>query len=1085
MKAKGNIALIICLIVLLLLVSSAGVIIYYYTHPTAVKALMEGAVSRATGTTFTIESLAYSLDPMKVIAKGIAMHPAGDLDGFYFEVPGVRARLSIEGPFGERSLVFKSLRVEGFSCRVSKDLTRPGLEPGARSLSFLGGFIRRAFALFLFRDIRFQEAELSGGTVSAQLGEQSLSVDQVHARLNSDHLIELSCAVRARWPSRKISLTVPCFSLETDRAISLVDPQMGYSVTIGQALLETPALRVGHISGRGRLIYHHGLQELTVEHLSLGLGELVRKNGSQQEPTLSGVHLETGGLINLRDGRVEARSIHLSVNHILRFNGRLDGTFHDERRLRLEVADCNLVPEDLLPLVSPRMAERFAFISLSGPINIQGTVDGLEEQGQWRWGCDLQALLKQNGLSCRTKKARFSGRVAGRVSVKGQVPNLEVTAIMRTDHALLSGGGIELKPFNASVSVSGIYPVYQLRDFHARIPRAKGPLGKGTFTVDDIELKIARGRINVANQAISLPEIRFSSSLLKNLLIWVKSDRGKRSAGLTGKKVGLIRSAAILGFLPSGWEFRGLESVQMEIESEKGRGASLTAELALQDLSLKNQDGSAAGEKISLRVKMDGSLDPAGLIIAGHTDLSIDRGEVLYDRFYFDLMEHPMSGSCKWSYHLDGPRVQLSDLRVALKDILKLRINGTIMKRGPAWDFDLASRVPKTPLGPLFHHLILEPFQTEKPFLKEISVGGAIAADLELTGTGTGWITKGLLRWHDGALSFTDQSVSLKGIHLSLPLWYQNYPKESPMERLRGTLSIRSMNLPMLPEQRLALSFHGDPDLLSVDSPTVLKVPGGEIRVGPVTIGGLYGSRPWVNINTSLLVDSVEVGPIAARLWNHPVPGTIRGRLNPVVYEKGTLKSTGAIRVDAFGGELTLSDIGVSDLSGATPVFRLNARWKNINLAELTADTTFGKIEGILNGYARNVEVSQGQPQRFDLLLETEERAGVPQRISVKAVDNIAKIGGGQSPFVGIAGLFSSLFKEFPYRKIGVHAVLVNDIFRLSGTIREGGKEYFVKRGLFSGVDVVNQNPDNRVSFKDMLRRIKRVTASESGPIIR
>jgi hypothetical protein len=100
-------------------------------------------------------------------------------------------------------------------------------------------------------------------------------------------------------------------------------------------------------------------------------------------------------------------------------------------------------------------------------------------------------------------------------------------------------------------------------------------------------------------------------------------------------------------------------------------------------------------------------------------------------------------------------------------------------------------------------------------------------------------------------------------------------------------------------------------------------------------------------------------------------------------------------------------------------------------------------------------------------------------------VDNISQLGGGQSPFIGVAGAFAAIFKEFPYEKIGIRALLENDVFRINGTVKEGGKEYLVKRGGFSGVNVVNQNPDNRVRFKDMVKRIKRVTAGKGGPVVK
>jgi hypothetical protein len=129
-----------------------------------------------------------------------------------------------------------------------------------------------------------------------------------------------------------------------------------------------------------------------------------------------------------------------------------------------------------------------------------------------------------------------------------------------------------------------------------------------------------------------------------------------------------------------------------------------------------------------------------------------------------------------------------------------------------------------------------------------------------------------------------------------------------------------------------------------------------------------------------------------------------------------------------------------------------------------------------LKGHIRNFELAYSQPQKFDLLLETVNKKGIPQRISVKAVENIAQIGGGQSPFMGLAGAFGSFFKKFPYKKIGIRAYLENDVFTINGTIREDGTEYLVKRGSFSGVNVVNQNPENRISFKDMVKRTKRIT---------
>jgi hypothetical protein len=186
-----------------------------------------------------------------------------------------------------------------------------------------------------------------------------------------------------------------------------------------------------------------------------------------------------------------------------------------------------------------------------------------------------------------------------------------------------------------------------------------------------------------------------------------------------------------------------------------------------------------------------------------------------------------------------------------------------------------------------------------------------------------------------------------------------------------------------------------------------------------------------------------------------------------------------------FGGEILVSGLGASGLFTPTPLLKLSAMWKDLRLSDLTGGTSFGKIEGILEGYVKDLGIAYGQPQRFDLLLETVKKKGIRQRMSQKAVDSIAQIGGGQSPFMGVAGMITSIFEEFPYKKIGIRASLENDVFRINGTIKEGGTEYYVKGTGIPVINIVNVNPDNQIRFKDMVKRIRRVTTSKRSPVVK
>jgi hypothetical protein len=370
----------------------------------------------------------------------------------------------------------------------------------------------------------------------------------------------------------------------------------------------------------------------------------------------------------------------------------------------------------------------------------------------------------------------------------------------------------------------------------------------------------------------------------------------------------------------------------------------------------------------------------------------------------------------------------------------------------------------------------------ERPFLTKLQMGGGLSTDIIVESHGDEWLIKGQCLLKKGQIS-AGKAFSLKGIDLDLPLWLKSQSRRDSPTPIKGTLSIQSLEVPLLPVQPLSLELSAVPNVLTIGSGTALEVPGGEALMGPLVVDGKNLSRP--HIDTSVTLRGVEIQPLLSGVWSRPIMGTINGKLDRIQILEGVITTRGEVRVNTFDGEILLSGLGAAGIFTSAPLLTCNTRLKDLNLEAMTTGTPFGKIEGVLEGHINDLEIAYGQPQRFDLLLETVKKPGVSQKISVKAVDNIARIGGGQSPFMGAAGVFVSFFREFPYRKIGIRASLENDVFRINGTIREGDREYLIKRGGFSGVNVVNQNPDNRISFKDMRKRMKRITATGGGPVIK
>lgn len=594
--------------------------------------------------------------------------------------------------------------------------------------------------------------------------------------------------------------------------------------------------------------------------------------------------------------------------------------------------------------------------------------------------------------------------------------------------------------------------------------------------LEKARLSLHNGVIDMERNTVSIPEITVGSSLMNDFRVALEVDGHESRITLTAEKVAIWEPLQTLHLLPHGWRFSGEDGFQGKAVIHRN-GWSFSGNLTLRSMDFQDPTGDYVGEGAFLEAELEvnGSADRP---LDFRYSAKVEKGEILLNRLYFNLNKNGFHVSGAAEVETEKKRAQ-STFNMKLEEILSLSGRAAVDFRNQDPSLLLLVHVPENPIEPVFRHLISEPFVNEFPLLSGMSASGGFSADVELS-LGSEWSLKGRCTLLQGTISSKEPPFRLQGVRLDLPLFLGSSNFGGGV-RQTGMLQIESMELPYLPGQPLNVETSSGSNSLFLRGPISLMLPGGTVEIGSISMTELV-TRPIVQ--TSLSVEQLELDPLLSRIWPRSVTGKLTGRLDPVHYAGGAISSNGPLKADLFGGEVVIENLGVSGLF-SFPIFSLDGRWEDISLLELTRDTSFGRIQGILRGSVKDVEISQLQPQRFDLFLESVKKDGVPQKISIDAVDNIARIGGGQSPFMGAAGLLSAFFREFTYSKIGVKALLENDTFRINGTIREGGVEYLVKRGSFSGVNVVNQNPDNRISFKDMLKRVQRIGSSGSAPVIR
>ncbi len=209
-----------------------------------------------------------------------------------------------------------------------------------------------------------------------------------------------------------------------------------------------------------------------------------------------------------------------------------------------------------------------------------------------------------------------------------------------------------------------------------------------------------------------------------------------------------------------------------------------------------------------------------------------------------------------------------------------------------------------------------------------------------------------------------------------------------------------------------------------------------------------------------------------------PLEIVVEGNLPEARFNGDRLVFKGSLNVEVAGGMVQIKNIWIEPYAA---ILRWGADiyFKHINLKAITENTSFGLVTGAVEGWVKGLVMSGSQPEAFDLLVKTDEKASHSKKISIKAIENLSILGGGG----GSVSFLGQLFKEFSYSKIGISCRLKNDVFELHGLYRKGDREYLVKRGFFGGVNVINMNPKGKISFRDMLDRLKRIGKSSQSKV--
>jgi translocation and assembly module TamB len=706
--------------------------------------------------------------------------------------------------------------------------------------------------------------------------------------------------------------------------------------------------------------------------------------------------------------------------------GETQGTF------ALRVAD----PAALLQHVAggewPRVSggiEASGELSVSdGRLRLEAALVGTPGRGAEK---DLPDI---SGLSAQISAARqgVKGSGTARLSLRGRE--------MARAEGDMREVKVELHPITAR-NLAALLPA-QLRD---RLPQeATGIAGSAVLRRDGGDWN---GRI-----ALQAERVPFAPGLLEAVRLEGRfSRRGEKttfhqgmfSAQLSGDNIPVARLSA---------------SASGEVAGESFRVA--LEHFAAEEVEFISADGMAgvSGAAAQGRGTIDGRLGGAVRL-----DLSVDlnAGEVLRGAFYADLSPLPAALHLQGHYDPVAGRLTAERLILTLPQIGEAHLQGSIAAALVDLEGTFALPDLKESAAPL-HRIFGESY----PIIREMHPAGSLVVAAALRRDGAGWRLRGSAAPHHFDLHWEGSRLRLAGLTGTVP-FDLGTAAASAGERL-GRLALESLVYGAAELRGKEVRLRSGPDLLAILDPLVFGMAGGELEIAE-SAADFSGDSP--DFTAVLRVRGVDLGELTRELDMIELAGQLSADLGRIHYRGGTLTTDGEMKIGVFGGDLRVRHLRLDSLFTPYSTSSADIDFTGIDLRQVTATFAFGEINGIADGYIRELRLFGAVPSHFEAAFETRTRGR--RNISVKALRNLTTISQGGLSAVLSRGIYRFI-DFYRYRKIGLHCTLKNDVFVLRGTAREGDDRFLVDGGLLPPkINIIA--PEHAISFKEMLNRLQRM----------
>ena len=1026
MKRKGKKILIISGVAFLsLILLLIGTLLFFYYNKPLTKRVLLGFVSRRVDFSISVEKLDYTLFPLRLWIQGV--------------------RISRKSPKEEMDISVRRIEAAGEIRRILKK-EKPSFD-----------------SITLFEPTFYVRREPSGGNHSSN---PLAGLSEVAGKLDAR-----SAALRLELSGLEAELQNFNLSLEP----ADLDGDYHYLLDLQKAWLKTDDFRVTSESG----LHTSGTfspESITFYETEFQL-DTIHFAGVREELSFEKVMVRTQGEYRSAGGELHLSKLEIDVPNLFRAAGPIK--VHLEEPL-LGTCQPKAALSDLnrcLNILRPYLPDELKYLQIQGTASFEGEAS-FKIKEKLKIFTRLNVDLKPSAIVYVPPEFALRSTLSGKLQVEAVGEKISVSGFLNLREGFFGTKNLTVEHISLDLPFRLTPSSVRSQQFKGRVENLSLEVQNNRFAFDEVTF-IGRGGYDLRNSLLVLDSLEIEARRLPELRLEARVNlrpgREKSFHLQTGKMGVEDLTSLFRPYFPQAvfaWEPEGL--VEVDIESDQKPQTpddwNFSARISFDQGSFHHPEFTLLSEGLSPNVSVTGNYAMSGKFLAFSLAFHLTEGETLWRDFYHNWHANPLDVEVQAECSLPLEEIRVLSADISVDPLGKVRSSGALRwEKSIPLDLEVfwMPEEPNDLVAFLTHSTDVSP----PPFY----FSGSWDGRFHLRKREDFFLLQGQFFIKEGGLENSDGSASLEGINARLPFIYQAGEERStevlPQEGYLRADALRTSFITIVPFE---IDLVSRPNTWQV-TPLSFSLWGGNCSLGEALISLEPESLDASGLFSLFLTDAdLSLLPLPSKdfMFN----GRMTAVFDPVEVTSELAIFEGSLKAELFSGKAVVDKIKIENPFAKSRILSFDVSFQDINLEQLTDALPFGRVTGIINGEIEGLGFSYGQPERGLLRLESVKKKGIPQTFSLKAVDDITIISSGKS-YLPSQSFVLRAFSSFAYSKMGFRCSLKNDVFTLNGLIKEDEGEYLVKKAWPFGINIINRDPKNRISFKDMVNRLKRVAA--------